>query len=322
MIKQFFSLFFILAICVTCAHTVEEIGTKEELGRQLFFDKNLSKNKKISCASCHMPAYGFADTLAFSIGLNGKQTNRNAPSVLNMGARSAFFYDGRVTSLEDQIMVPIEHPEEMGFTSKALIKRLKGINKYKQNFEKIYQEPIDQKNIADAIASYIRQLETSVTPFDQWMRGEPSTMSESAKRGRDLFMGQKAKCFNCHFSPDFTTDQFRNIGLYDERQFTDKGRYEVTKNKEDLGKFKVSGLRNVAVTAPYMHNGMFATLAEVVEYYNNPRHFVSKPINIDPDLQKPLNLTEEEKYDLVSFLISLTDVSFEVKKDHYRKFGS
>jgi cytochrome c peroxidase len=214
---------------MTCAHTVIDEWTKGELGRQLFFDTNLSKNKKISCASCHIPAYGFADTLAFSIGLNGKQTLRNAPSILNMGARRTFFFDGRVNKLEDQIFIPIVHPDEMGFSSQGLIKRLNGIKKYKQNFEKLYATPINKENIADDIATYIRLLETSNTPFDQWMRNEESTMSASAKRGREIFMGTKAKCFNCHFSPDFTIDQFKNVGLYDERQFTDKGRYEITR---------------------------------------------------------------------------------------------
>ena len=145
------------------------------------------------------------------------------------------------------------------------------------------------------------------------MVDQPNSMSESAIRGRELFMSDRAKCFDCHFSPDFTGDEFRNIGLYDERQFTDKGRYDVTKKEEDKGKFKVPGLRNVEVTAPYMHNGMFSTLEQVVDYYDNPYKFVSKPLNMDSLLIKPLNFTPQEKSDLVSFLQSLTDYQFKKK---------
>jgi cytochrome c peroxidase len=299
----------------------EEITSKEELGRKLFFDTMLSKNKNVSCGSCHLPAYAFADTLPKSVGHNGNKTKRNTPTVMNMGARSSFFFDGRVTTLEEQIFEPIIHKDEMGFSEDGVIKRLKKDREYKTAFSKYYKEGITKNSVSEAIGSYIRQLETSNSPFDQWMRKE-SSLSESAIRGRELFLGDKAKCFGCHFSPDFTADEFKNIGIYDEKQFMDKGRYEVSKKPEDIGRFKVPGLRNVAMTSPYMHNGMFVTLAEVVEYYNNPRGFISKPINMDSTLMKPLGLTAQEKYDLVSFLISLTDVSYEVKKDHYKKFGS
>ena len=135
-------------------------------------------------------------------------------------------------------------------------------------------------------------------------------MSTAAIRGREVFMSKKAKCFDCHFSPDFTGDEFRNIGLFDKNQFLDKGRFEVTKDSADLGKFKVPGLRNVAVTPPYMHNGMFSTLEEVVEYYDNPTKFVAHSINADSLLQKPLGLTVQEKSDLVEFMKALTDFRF------------
>ncbi len=123
-------------------------------------------------------------------------------------------------------------------------------------------------------------------------------------------MSKKAKCFDCHFSPDFTGDEFRNIGLFDQHQFVDRGRFDVTKDSADLGKFKVPGLRNVAITPPYMHNGMFNTLEEVIEYYDNPFKFVANPINADSLMQKPLGLTKEEKSDLVAFLHALTDLRF------------
>ena len=127
-------------------------------------------------------------------------------------------------------------------------------------------------------------------------------------------MGPKTKCFDCHFSPDFTGDEFRNIGLYDGRKLKDTGRYVITRNKKDIGKFKVPGLRNVAVTAPYMHNGMFKTLKEVIEYYDNPYKVVPKPINIDTLMEKPLGLTAEEKLDIEHFLLTLTDDRFVKRK--------
>ena len=136
-------------------------------------------------------------------------------------------------------------------------------------------------------------------------------MTEQEERGRKLFVSEKTKCFDCHRRQDFTTDEFLNIGLYDGNQLNDPGRYKITGKKEDLGKFKTPGLRNVAVTAPYMHNGMFKTLEEVVEYYNNPGAFVLNPINIDKRLEVPLGLTRQEKADLVAFLKSLTDKRYE-----------
>jgi len=177
-------------------------------------------------------------------------------------------------------------------------------------FQKIYFEAPNDTNISDAIASFEESLETANTEFDAWMMDKPNTMSESAIRGRSIFMSDKAKCFDCHFSPDFTGDEFRNIGLYDEIRYKDKGRYEVTGDKNDIGKFKVPGLRNVAVTGPYMHDGSFKTIEEVIDYYDNPFTFVKNPIKMDTLLLKPINFTPEEKKDLVAFLLSLTDRQF------------
>jgi cytochrome c peroxidase len=290
-----------------------EPKTSAELGEKLFFEKAFSKDYTMSCASCHKPDHGFADDVNFSVGVEGKKGKRNSPSVMNMASRNAFFYDGRATTLEDQVHFPVEDPLELNFDLKKVAKRLNKDKKYQDWFQKIFNEKANEKNIAKAIADFERTLETVNTRFDNYMHDKSPSMSEAAIRGRTLFMSKKAKCFDCHFTPDFTADEFRNIGLYDERQFTDKGRYEVTKNKADLGKFKVPGLRNVALTPPYMHNGMFNTLDEVVEYYNNPYKFVPKPINVDSLLVKPLNLSTQEKSDLVAFMKALTDISMEHK---------
>ncbi len=280
------------------------------LGEKLFFEKALSLDQSISCASCHIPEYAFADTVAFSRGVGGRMGKRNTPSVMNMAGRSLMFYDGRAKNLEDQVHFPVEDPNEMAFTLEQAAKRLNKKKEYKQWFKSVFNEAPNAQNIARAIAAYEESLETSNTPFDNYMNDKQPSMSTAAIRGREVFMSKKAKCFDCHFSPDFTGDEFRNIGLFDKNQFLDKGRFEVTKDSADLGKFKVPGLRNVAVTPPYMHNGMFSTLEEVVEYYDNPTKFVAHSINADSLLQKPLGLTVQEKSDLVEFMKALTDFRF------------
>jgi cytochrome c peroxidase len=291
-----------------------EPTTAVELGKKLFFDPILSSDTTIACASCHKPNFGFADTVAFSIGVKGRLGKRNAPSVTNMSERSYFFYDGRAATLQAQVKFPIEDHLEMNLPMKDAVKRIQGNATYIRLFKKIYKSVPNEKYIKEAIATFEKTLETSNTPFDRYVAGDSLAMSESAIRGRELFMSDKAKCFDCHFTPDFTGDEFRNIGIYDGKKYIDKGRYEMTKQVQDLGKFKVPSLRNVAATAPYMHNGMFATLKEVIEYYNNPRALIADPINMDSTLTKPLDLTIQEKVDLENFLIGLTDKRFTIRK--------
>jgi cytochrome c peroxidase len=175
-----------------------------------------------------------------------------------------------------------------------------------------FGEAPNRKNLEIAIAEFERTLQTINTPFDKFMNDDSTAINASAQRGREIFMGTKAKCFDCHFSPDFTGDEFKNIGLYDGKKYNDVGRFAITKNKHDIGKFKVPGLRNVANTAPYMHNGMFKTLREVIDYYDNLYAVVKQPINLDSTLEKPLLLTEQEKIDIESFLQSLSNI----KKQH------
>lgn len=288
--------------------------TKEQLGERLFFEKKLSADNTLSCASCHIPDHGFADTVALSVGVGGRLGKRNTPSCANVSGRPYFFYDGRAASLEDQVHFPVTDPNEMAASLATVIKRLGRDKEYNAFFKQVYKSPPNATNLADAIAAYERTLETSSTPFDRYMDGNDTAISPSAIRGRELFMSKKAKCFDCHFSPDFTGDEFRNIGLYDGKTYNDEGRYAITHNKEDLGKFKVPGLRNVAVTGPYMHNGMFHTLRQVIDYYDNPYKTVSNPINIDTLLLQPLNLTESEKTDLENFMLTLTDDRFIKRK--------
>jgi cytochrome c peroxidase len=229
-----------------------------------------------------------------------------------MASREIFFFDGRAATLEEQAVFPIEDHLEMDILIDKAVQKIATDKNYITLFNKIYKTKPTKSNILDALASFQKSLETT-SPFDEYIAGDTSAISASAIRGHKLFIDPKNKCFECHFTPDFTADEFRNVGLFDGKKLNDSGRYAITKNPNDIGKFKVPGLRNVAITAPYMHNGMFKTLEEVVDYYNNPYLTVSQPINIDTLLLQPLHLTEENKKDLVSFLKTLTDPQFKNK---------
>jgi cytochrome c peroxidase len=287
--------------------------TAAAIGKKLFNDKILSKDQSISCASCHIPERGFADTIAFSFGIYKTPTTRNTPSVLNMKFRPYFFWDGRAETLEQQSLMPIAHANEMGLPINEAVERLNANANYIYLFKQVFNAKPSAKNIGIAIAAFEKTLETGQSKFDESFNGK-AKLTASEERGRKLFISDKTKCFDCHRGDDFTTDEFKNIGLYNGNNLNDVGRYAITKDSADIGKFKTPGLRNVAITAPYMHNGMFATLEQVVEYYNNPGAFVPDAINIDEVLQAPLGLTKQEKTDLVAFLKTLTDKRFSKSK--------
>lgn len=316
--KKGFSFIFILVTIVLLSafantQTSNRIVTKEQLGEKLFFDKILSSDQTISCASCHIPQFAFADTLPFSKGVNGKITARNTPSVMNMAARDLYFYDGRAASLEAQIVFPVEHPNEMNLPFHQAVERINHSKEYRKLFFQLYKKNPDSISIVDAIARFEKTLETDQTPNDRWMNDQADAMTASQLRGRELFTSDKTKCFECHFTPDFTSDEFKNIGLFNGKELNDSGRYTITKNPNDIGKFKIPGLRNVAVTAPYMHDGRFKTLREVIDYYDNPSLFIKNSIGRDSILPEKIGLTEQEKIDLASYLIALTDDQFSAK---------
>jgi len=311
--KSLCTLFLIGVMVVIVTASFKEkntaIKSKASLGKKLFSEKILSKDSSVSCASCHIPAYAFADTVAFSIGIGGKLTNRNTPSVLNMKNRPYFFWDGRAASLGEQSLMPIQNPDEMGLPIDEAVKRLNKSREYNLLFQKIFNQPPSVKNLAAAFAAYEQTLETVDSKFDDWSNNLKK-LTAAEERGRELFIGDKAKCFDCHRMEDFTTDEFKNIGLYNGKELNDAGLYNLTKKESDKGKFKTPGLRNIAVTAPYMHNGMFKTLEEVVDYYNDPAKVVYNSINIDNALKKTLSLTDNQKKDLVIFLRTLTDKKY------------
>lgn len=282
----------------------------EDLGELLFHDSILSRENKISCASCHKPDYAFSDTVALSIGIDSIMGARNTPSTMNMSARNFYFHDGRSETLEDQAGGPMENPKEMDIPLSVIVKKLNKHTQYRAFFIKIFGTTANKQNLVEALAAYERTLETNDTDFDNYMSGKDTTkLSAAAKRGREIF-NVKGKCFDCHFGPDFTGDDFKNIGLFNGKDLNDSGRYIISRDPEDIGRFKVPGLRNIAVTRPYMHNGMFKTLKEVIDYYDTPDAFIPDAINRDPLLKEPLHLTGNEKKDLEAFLQSLTDSRF------------
>jgi len=313
-IPKVFVCFIVLYACSE-GEKKKAITTESALGEKLFFDPILSRDSTISCASCHKPEFAFADNATLSKGVFNRLGTRNTPSAMNQGDRNFYFWDGRAETLEEQALGPMENHVEMDFPLTLSIRRLIKSKAYTRAFQYVYGEMPSKRLLAQAIAAYERTLETGNTVFDKYVSGNDTTlMSTSAKRGLDIF-NTKGKCFDCHFGVDFSgNDRFKNIGLYNGKDLNDEGRYKISNKQEDLGTFKVPGLRNIAQTAPYMHNGQFKTLREVIDYYDTPDVFIANSINRDTLLKKPLDLTETDKKDLENFLLSLSDEQFLKRK--------
>ncbi|MFQ5717071.1 MAG: cytochrome-c peroxidase [Nitrospinales bacterium] len=274
---------------------------KVELGRFLFFDKRLSRNNAIACATCHIPALAFTDGQPVSAGIDRRQGGRSAPTAINRAFGKAQFWDGRASSLEEQSIGPLINPVEHGFPDHdAAVAKLNTIEGYKKRFKKAFGTGITIENVGKAIASFQRTLVSGNSPFDRYDRELEETISESAKRGRELFFG-KARCNLCHFGSNFSDEKFHNLGVGWDGDMADLGRYAVTKDPKDIGAFKTPTLREISRTAPYMNDGRFGTLEEVVEFYNQGG--VKNPFQDNQII--PLNLTESEKRDLVAMLRTL-----------------
>jgi len=277
---------------------------KVELGRLLFFDKRLSANNTIACASCHIPALAFTDGQPVSTGINSQQGGRSAPTAINRGFSTAQFWDGRAATLEDQSIGPFANLIEHGFASHdELIKKINSIKGYKKLFSDVYgKSKLTKENVGRAIAAFQRTLISGNSPFDRFdYDGDQKAISESAKRGKNLFF-DKARCNLCHMGTNFSDEKFHNIGIgWDDSDTLDLGRYRVSKNEKDLGAFKTPTLREITKTAPYMHDGRFATLEDVIKHYN--KGGVKNPF-LDNQVI-PLNLSDLEIKDLLSMLRSL-----------------
>lgn len=275
-------------------HSAEEI----ELGRQLFFDRRLSGNQTMSCASCHSPQSGMGDGVSKGVGSTGAKLGRNTPHIYNLAWNRVFFWDGRAGSLEEQALGPIASRAEMDLPLDQAAARLQAVPAYRQSFARQYgAERITPELIGKAIAAFERTLISRDSPFDRHLRGVPGAMSEEAVRGMALFRG-KANCMACHGGVNFTDESFHNLGMLDN----DPGRGALDSSPVLRAAFKTPGLRNVALTAPYMHDGSLLTLEAVVRFYVRGG---DRP-GSDP-LMKPLDIDEGGIRDLVRFMEALTD---------------
>jgi cytochrome c peroxidase len=306
---------------------------KIELGRQLYFDTRLSGDNTISCASCHDPKFGYAKDTQFGVGMKSQVGNRNSPTAYNRILSGPQFWDGRAASLEDQAIGPIANPIEMGNTHEVAAQVIAKIPGYKKQFDAIFEDGVTIENVGKAIASFERTLVTGPAPWDYHLQltnfekayeadiedlellneedeelynqyieykkaSEDHPISESAIRGGELFFSTKTNCTTCHVGANFTDELYHNLGVGMEAAKPDLGRFEISKEEKDKGAFKTPSIRNVSLTAPYMHDGSQKTLEEVVEWYAKGGH----PNPHLSDKIKKLDLTDQDKADLVAFM--------------------
>jgi len=297
---------------------------KVELGRQLYFDPRLSKDSSIACATCHHPSMGWAENTPVSTGMGGQKGGRSSPTIVNRVLGLTQFWDGRVKTLEEQALGPVGNPIEMASTPEEAATRLNSIEGYRLQFEAVFGGPATPERVAKAIASFERTILSGESKLDLYERAKPfmdyepedgddaeflermraalaaeegNRMSESAQRGRELFF-DKAKCSTCHVGQDLSDELFHNLGIGMQAKEPDLGRFVVTKVEKDKGAFRTPSVRNIALTAPYMHDGSLKTLREVVEHYakgGTPNPWLS-------DKLVKLELGEQEKQDLVAFM--------------------
>ncbi len=279
------------------------VPTRARLGRWLFFDKRLSADGSIACASCHRPEYAFSEPTAVSTGIGGRRGTRKAPSLVNLATRTylpdipedkeqTFFWDGRASSLEHQVLVPIADRNERGLDHRAMVDRLTAVKGYAPYFrEACGTDGIDRGRVAMAISDYVRTRMSGNAPFDRWAYGgDGRAMSEEAKRGSEIFFFT-GRCATCHAGFNFSDGRFYSLGIgWDTatQRFKDEGRFAISHDPRDRGAFKTPGLREVSKHAPYMHDGSLATLRGVVEFYNRggapdaPKSGRIRPIGLNP----------------------------------------
>jgi len=240
-----------------------------KLGKKLFFENMLSRDSSTSCGSCHQPGLAFSDDIKTSPGVQNRPGVRNAPTLANVGYHPYYTREGGVPTLEMQVLVPIQEHNEFDFNIVDISERLKNDSSYQQMSQKAYGRDLNYFSLVRAIATFERTLISGNSPFDVYQQtGNASALSGSEKEGMDLFFSTRTNCSNCHGGFDFTNYAFENNGLYES--YADPGRMRLTGNSEDSARFKIPTLRNIAITAPYMHDGSMATLTEVIEHYKEP----------------------------------------------------
>ncbi|MBP6455978.1 MAG: c-type cytochrome [Chitinophagaceae bacterium] len=288
------------------------------LGRKLFWDPILSANNTQSCGTCHNPSFAFVDsTNQFSKGIDGFFGNRNSMPLINLGYSETLFWDGRANSLEEQALGPIQNPIEMHNTLENMVHHLKADIKYPLDFYKVFgTAEITPEMVAKVLASFERTMISNNSKFDKYQRGEINLSAEET-RGMNLFVDMnKGDCNHCHtLGANFSDFEFRNTGL--DSIPIDLGRFEVTKNNDDKGKMKTPTLRNIALTAPYMHDGRFATLFQCIEHYNKNFKYTE---NLDANLEHSIKgrMSYDEINDIIAFLNTLTDYDF-INNKNFKK---
>jgi cytochrome c peroxidase len=310
----FLSLF--LFQCKTNIQTIKPLGEvpaptenpttsdKIELGRKLFFDKRLSSDGTVSCATCHIPQFAFTDQKTVSEGVNGGRTQRNSPSILNAGYLPTVMYDAHIKTLELQVIVPIQEHVEMNMKMLDLLKRLKNISEYQEASMRIYKRDFDAYVLTRSISAFERSLISQNSRFDQFLGGNKKSLSKDEIKGWKLF-SEVLYCTKCHPAPHFTTYQPENNGLY-SNYTNDLGRFRIFNDSNDIGKFKVPSLRNIELTFPYMHDGSLKTIDDVLVHYQSGGQ-------IHPNKSKiiqPFQLNIEQINQVKKFLFSLTDTSY------------
>lgn len=291
---------------------------KAQLGAQLFFDPRLSGSGQIACASCHDPEMGWTDGRSTSFGHNRQQLARNAPSLLNLGHAGKMFWDGRAESLEDQARQVLLNRAEMHSSAEHLQERLGRLPEYRTQFAAVFGgdgRQIGIEQVCQALATFERTIVGGRSPFDRFLAGQQAAMSDSAVIGLHLFRTQ-ARCMNCHHGPNFTDNDFHDLGLsfYGRSKYEDLGRYEITGKAADVGRFKTPTLRNVARTRPLMHNGLFE-LTGVLNMYNAGMPTLRRKPEQEEDplfptkspLLSPLHLNRQQLGDLAEFLTTLSE---------------
>jgi cytochrome c peroxidase len=285
---------------------------KIALGRQLFFDKRLSLDETIACASCHDPQKAFTDQLPKSKGINGQLSERNAPSILNAAFLKTAMFDAHLASLELQAIVPIQEPVEMGHNMKLLIQKLRKIPEYQAAAQSIFNRDFDAYVLTRSIAAFERSLLSMNAPFDRYLAGEKKALTADQKAGWKIF-SEKLYCTQCHPAPYFTTYVAANNGLYASYEGkSDQGRFRIHHDSTDIGKFKIPSLRNIPLTYPYMHDGSFQSLEQVLAHYQ--KGGAKNPLQ-DARITS-FTLSPTEKKQLLAFFDALIDTSY-LKRDKF-----
>jgi cytochrome c peroxidase len=275
---------------------------RAELGKVLFFDGRLSANDVVSCAFCHEPAHAFAASTPLSKGVDGKPGVRHAQTVINRAWGKSQFWDGRAATLEGQMVFPITNPDEMGMTTDGVVQKVRSIKGYGPLFAAAFGDSsITFDRIAKAIATFERTIVSGNSPYDRYLAGDKSALTKQQKDGLDFF-NKKGECAECHKGPNLSDEKFANLGVGMDHVNPDPGRSAITKKRGDFGKFKAPTLRDLAVRAPYMHDGSVKTLSEVLDIY--AKGGLPNP-HLDTRLA-PFYLDEETKRDLLAFLDSLS----------------